>query len=115
MRCSEQLVCKVESDQFQTWSETELLKKHIRNLISDLVWNWSLWALHFFDDKGNDLHEIGSEVVDDSTEGQPVPPRGGHVGDLHPFVTLGDLLAPFQQVLGRCQVGRTSRRRRLQI
>ena len=45
-------------------------------------------------------HKVGPEVVDDGAEREAVPPRCGHVGDLDPFVTLRDLLAPGQQVHG---------------
>ena len=38
-------------------------------------------------------------MVQEGTEGQPVPPGGGEVGDLHPAVVLGDLAAPDQQGL----------------
>ena len=44
-------------------------------------------------------HVVGSEVVQQSAEGQPVPPGGGEVGDLHPAVVLGDLATPGEQRL----------------
>lgn len=34
-----------------------------------------------------------------SAEGQPIPPGGGEVSDLHPAVVLGDLATPDQQRL----------------
>ena len=45
------------------------------------------------------VHDVGSEVVQQGAEGQPVPPGGGEVGDLHPSVVLGDLAAPGQKRL----------------
>lgn len=45
------------------------------------------------------IHDVRSEVVQQGAEGQPIPPRGGEVGDLHPAVVLGDLAAPDQQRL----------------
>lgn len=45
------------------------------------------------------IHQIGSEMVQQSAEGQPVPPGRGEVGDLHPTVVLRDLAAPGQQGL----------------
>lgn len=45
------------------------------------------------------LHDVWSEVVQQSAEGQPVPPGCGEVGDLHSTVVLGDLAAPGQQGL----------------
>lgn len=45
------------------------------------------------------LHHVGSEVVQQSAEGQPVPPGRGEVGDLHSTVVFGDLAAPGQQRL----------------
>lgn len=38
-------------------------------------------------------------MVQQGAEGQPIPPGGGEVGDLHPTVVLGDLAAPGQQGL----------------
>lgn len=38
-------------------------------------------------------------MVQQCAEGQPIPPGGGEVGDLHPTVVLGDLAAPGQQRL----------------
>lgn len=38
-------------------------------------------------------------MVQQSTEGQPIPPGGGEVGDLHPTVVLRDLAAPGQKRL----------------
>lgn len=38
-------------------------------------------------------------MVQQRAEGQPIPPGGGEVGDLHPTVVLGDLAAPGQQRL----------------
>lgn len=38
-------------------------------------------------------------MVQQGAEGQPIPPGGGEVGDLHPTVVLGDLAAPGQQRL----------------
>lgn len=45
------------------------------------------------------LHLFRMEVMENGTEGQAVPPGGAEVGDLHPFVTLGDFLTPFQEGL----------------
>lgn len=45
------------------------------------------------------LHDVWSEVVQQSAEGQSVPPGCGEVGDLHSTVVLGDLAAPGQQGL----------------
>lgn len=45
------------------------------------------------------LHYVRSEVVQQGAEGQPVPPGGGEVGDLHPTVVLGDFATPNQQRL----------------
>lgn len=47
------------------------------------------------------VHYVRSEVVQQGTEGQPIPPGGGEVGDLHATVVLGDLAAPGQQRLAR--------------
>lgn len=47
------------------------------------------------------IHCVRSEVVQQGTEGQAIPPGGGEVGDLHPAVILGDLSAPDQQRLAR--------------
>ena len=44
-------------------------------------------------------HQVGSEGVYDSAEGEPIPPRGGHVGNLNPLVTRYRLLAPGNEVL----------------
>lgn len=38
-------------------------------------------------------------MVEQSAEGQPIPPGGGKVGDLYPTVVLGHLTAPGQQRL----------------
>lgn len=38
-------------------------------------------------------------MVQQGTEGQPIPPGGGEIGDLHPAVVLGDLPAPGQERL----------------
>lgn len=48
---------------------------------------------------GSRIHGVGSEVVQQSAEGQSVSPGRGEVGDLHPAVVLGDLAAPGQQGL----------------
>lgn len=45
------------------------------------------------------IHDVRSEVVQQGTESQPIPPGGGEVGDLHPAVVLGDLAAPGQERL----------------
>lgn len=45
------------------------------------------------------LHYVRSEVVQQSAEGQAVPPGCGEVGDLHSTIVLGDLAAPGQQRL----------------
>lgn len=38
-------------------------------------------------------------MVQQGAEGQPIPPGGGEIGDLHPAVVLGDLPAPGQERL----------------
>lgn len=45
------------------------------------------------------LHLLRMEVMEKGAEGQAVPPGGAEVGDLHPFVTPGDFLTPFQEGL----------------
>lgn len=45
------------------------------------------------------IHLVWVEVVEDCTEGQTIPPGRAEVGDLDPFMTLGDFLAPLQQRL----------------
>lgn len=45
------------------------------------------------------LHHVRSEVVQQSAEGQSVPPGCGEVGDLHSTVVFRDLAAPGQQRL----------------
>lgn len=45
------------------------------------------------------LHEIRSEVVEQGTEGEAIPPRCGEVGDLDAAVVLGHLSAPDEQRL----------------
>merc|ERR550532_1388032 len=40
------------------------------------------------------VNEVWSEVVDDGTEGKPVPPASGHVSDGDGGVVRGDPLAP---------------------
>lgn len=50
-------------------------------------------------------HEVWPEVMNDGAEGEPVPPGGRHIGHLDPSVSLGDLLAPLQQVLCGCPGG----------
>lgn len=45
-------------------------------------------------------HELGPLAVDESAEGQAVPPGGREVGDVHPSVALSLLLTPGQQPAG---------------
>lgn len=45
------------------------------------------------------IHCVRSEVVQQGTEGQAIPPGGGEVCDFHPTVVLGDLSTPDQQRL----------------
>ena len=52
------------------------------------------------------LHFVRTEVVYERTEGEPVTPRGRHVGDLDPFVPGSHTLTPLEQVLGGCGMGR---------
>lgn len=45
------------------------------------------------------LHEMRSEVVDQSTQSQPRPPGLGQIIYFHILVACRVLLAPFQQIL----------------
>lgn len=48
--------------------------------------------------------------MQDGAEAEAVPPGRAEVGDLHPLVTLGDFLSPFQERLsGSNQAGRRQR------
>lgn len=40
------------------------------------------------------LHEIWSEVMDNGTETQTIPPRGGHIVNLDARITLGHFATP---------------------
>lgn len=46
-----------------------------------------------------DLHEIRSEVMDQSTESKAIPPGCGHVLHLHPRIAFGHSSAPYLQSL----------------
>lgn len=46
-----------------------------------------------------DVHLLWVEVMQEGAEGQAVPPGRAEVGDLHPLVAAGDVLAPLQQRL----------------
>lgn len=46
------------------------------------------------------LHELGPLAVDESAEGQAVPPGRCEVGDVHSSVPVGLLLTPGQQAAG---------------
>lgn len=47
--------------------------------------------------------------MENGTEGQAVSPGGAEVGDLHPLVLLGNVLAPLQQRLARGHQSRPER------
>lgn len=48
-------------------------------------------------------------LVQDGTERQTVPERGGHVGDVHIWVPLALQAAPLLQSFDRCHSGRGAR------
>lgn len=49
------------------------------------------------------IDQLRTEVMDDGTESQPIPPTGGHVEDVDIAVVLSDPLAPGLQGLGALQ------------